>query len=56
EDKEALFNVVDTLKKSLLVFCPMLATMEIKKENLALAARGGFTNATDLADYLVQKG
>jgi argininosuccinate lyase len=56
EDKEALFKVVDTLKKSLLVFCPMLATMEIKKENLALAARGGFTNATDLADYLVQKG
>lgn len=56
EDKEALFDVVETLKKCLLVFCPMLATMEVKKENLALAVQGGFTNATDLADYLVKKG
>lgn len=56
EDKEALFDAVDTVKKCLLVFQPMLATMRIKKENMAEATRGGFTNATDLADYLVQKG
>jgi argininosuccinate lyase len=56
EDKEALFDAVDTVKKCLLVFKPMLETMQVKKENLAGAARGGFTNATDLADYLARKG
>ncbi|WP_027363987.1 argininosuccinate lyase [Desulfotruncus alcoholivorax] len=56
EDKEALFDAVDTVKKCLLIFRPMLATMRVKKDNLARAARGGFTNATDLADYLVEKG
>lgn len=56
EDKEALFDAVDTVKKCLLVFKPMLETMQVKKERMAEAARGGFTNATDLADYLVRKG
>ena len=56
EDKEALFDAVDTVKKCLLLFCPMLATVKVKKVNMARAARGGFTNATDLADYLVYKG
>jgi len=56
EDKEALFDAVDTVKKCLLVFKPMLETMRVKKDNMAAAARGGFTNATDLADYLVRRG
>jgi argininosuccinate lyase len=56
EDKEALFDAVDTVKKSLLVFEPMLRTAIFKKETMARAARGGFTNATDLADYLAYKG
>lgn len=56
EDKEGLFDTVDTLKKSLLVFSPMLATMKVNKENMLTASKGGFTNATDLADYLVKKG
>lgn len=56
EDKEALFDAVDTVKKCLLVFAPMVKTMHVKKDNMAAAARGGFTCATDLADYLVRKG
>ncbi len=56
EDKEALFDAVDTVKKCLQTFRPMVATMRVKDNNMAQAARGGFTNATDLADYLVQKG
>lgn len=56
EDKEALFDAVDTVKKSLLVFAPMLETARFNRIKMAAAARGGFTNATDLADYLVGKG
>ncbi len=56
EDKEALFDAVDTVKQCLLIFRPLVATMWVRKDNMARAARGGFTNATDLADYLVQKG
>jgi argininosuccinate lyase len=56
EDKEALFDAVDTVKKCLLVFTPMLVTSKFNKKQMALAARGSFTNATDLADYLVVKG
>ncbi|MHB8172056.1 MAG: argininosuccinate lyase [Thermincolia bacterium] len=56
EDKEALFDAIDTVKKSLLVFAPMVATMKVKKEAMYRAARGGFTNATDVADYLAKKG
>ncbi len=56
EDKEAIFDSVDTVKMCLPVFTKMLSTMKIKKENMYKAAQGGFTNATDMADYLVKKG
>ena len=56
EDKEAVFDAVDTVKMCLKVFAPMLATMRSKPENMKKAAQGGFINATDLADYLVKKG
>jgi len=56
EDKEALFDAVDTVKKCLLVFRPMLETLRVRQDNMSEAARGGFTNATDLADYLARRG
>ena len=56
EDKEAVFDAVDTVKMCLKVFAPMLATLTVKPENMKKAAQGGFINATDLADYLVKKG
>ncbi|MEN6314760.1 MAG: argininosuccinate lyase [Clostridiaceae bacterium] len=56
EDKEAIFDSVDTVKMCLPVFTKMLATMKVRKENMYKAAQGGFTNATDVADYLVKKG
>lgn len=56
EDKEALFDAIDTVKGCLMVFRPMIATMTVRKDNMAKAARGGFTNATDVADYLAKKG
>ena len=56
EDKEPIFDSVDTVKLCLPVFCDMLATMKVNKTNMLKGAKGGFTNATDLADYLVKKG
>jgi argininosuccinate lyase len=56
EDKESLFDTVDTVKKCLMVYAPMLKTMRIKKDKMLDAAKKGYTNATDLADYLVYKG
>lgn len=56
EDKESVFDAVDTVKMCLQVFAPMIRTMRVKKENLYAAAQKGFLNATDLADYLVKKG
>ena len=56
EDKEAVFDAVDTVKMCLKVFAPMLSTMTVKSETMKKAAQGGFINATDLADYLVKKG
>lgn len=56
EDKEAIFDAVDTVKLCLPVFTNMIKTMKIKEENMARGATGGFTNATDLADYLVKNG
>ena len=56
EDKEAIFDAVDTVKKCLRVFTPMIATMNVLEENMKRAAGEGFINATDLADYLVKKG
>ena len=56
EDKEPIFDAVDTVKLCLPVFCDMIATMKVNKTNMLKGAKGGFTNATDLADYLVKKG
>jgi len=56
EDKEAIFDAVDTVKMCLSVFTPMIATMTVLKDNMYKAAQKGFINATDLADYLVKKG
>ena len=56
EDKEAVFDAVETVKMCLKVFAPMLATMTARPENMKKAAQSGFINATDLADYLVKKG
>ncbi len=56
EDKEAIFDAVDTVKMCLPVFSNMLATMKLRRTNMYKAAQGGFTNATDIADYLVKKG
>jgi len=56
EDKEAIFDAVDTVKMCLKVFAPMIATMTAKEENMKRAAQKGFINATDLADYMVKKG
>jgi argininosuccinate lyase len=56
EDKERVFDTVDTVKACLAVLTPMLATMTVKEQNMRAAAAGGFINATDLADYLVTKG
>ncbi len=56
EDKEAIFDSVDTVKQCLSVFIPMLKTLKVNKENMRNAASKGFINATDLADYLVKKG
>ena len=56
EDKEGLFDAVDTVKMCLQVFAPMIATMTANTANMKRAAQTGFINATDLADYLVRKG
>ncbi len=56
EDKDAIFDAVDTVKLCLPPFTGMLSTMKINSANMYKAASGGFTNATDLADYLVKKG
>ncbi len=56
EDKEPLFDTVDTLFDSLRVFADMLATMEVNRDNMAAAVTQGYATATDLADYLVKKG
>ena len=56
EDKEAVFDAVDTVKMCLKVFTGMIATLTANEDNMLLAAQKGFINATDLADYLVKKG
>ncbi|MBQ8377879.1 MAG: argininosuccinate lyase [Oscillospiraceae bacterium] len=56
EDKEAIFDAVDTVKLCLSTFIPMLETMRVLPENMRNAAAKGFINATDCADYLVKKG
>ena len=56
EDKEAIFDAVDTVKLCLTTFIPMIETMKVIPENMRNAAAKGFINATDCADYLVKKG
>lgn len=56
EDKESVFDGVETVQKCLSIFAPMLSTMKVKKDNMREAAGRGFINATDLADYLTKKG
>ena len=56
EDKEAVFDSIDTVKKCVSIFSPMIRTMKVFPENMYKAAQGGFINATDIADYLVKKG
>lgn len=56
EDKEPVFDAIDNVKMCIPVFADMIKTMKIRKENMRDGAKGGFTNATDLADYLVKKG
>jgi len=56
EDKECIFDALDTVKLCLPVFTKMIRTMKINKANMENGAKGGFTNATDAADYLVKKG
>ena len=56
EDKEAIFDAVDTVKMCLQVFTGMVSTMTANRDAMKQAAQKGFINATDLADYLVKKG
>ncbi|MBR7061389.1 MAG: argininosuccinate lyase [Eubacterium sp.] len=56
EDKEAIFDAVDTVKMCLTALTPMVETMSVLKDNMRNAAAKGFINATDCADFLVSKG
>ncbi len=56
EDKEGFFDAVDNTSSCLILFTDMMATVRFNKENMAKSAMMGFTNATDAADYLVNKG
>ena len=56
EDKEAIFDAIDTVKLCLITFDPMLATARVLPDNMRAAAAKGFINATDCADYLTKKG
>ena len=56
EDKEVVFDAIDTIKNNIRLFDDMIATMKFRKDIMAASAKNGFTNATDAADYLVVKG
>lgn len=56
EDKLPVFDAADTLKASVSIFTEMILTMQVKKDNMEKAAKYGYMNATDAADYLVSKG
>ncbi|MBQ8492215.1 MAG: argininosuccinate lyase, partial [Acidaminococcaceae bacterium] len=56
EDKEGLFDAMDTVKFTLQVYKDMIATMTVKTDRMRWAVSHDFSNATDLADYLVRKG
>ncbi len=56
EDKEPLFDTIDTVKGSLKIFAEMIAQMKVKPDTMRIAAARGFSTATDVADYCVRKG
>jgi argininosuccinate lyase len=56
EDKESVFDTLDTVKGCLSIFIPMLATLKVNRDRMREAANKGFINATDVADYLTKKG
>jgi len=56
EDKEPLFDTIDTVKGSLKIFADMISEMKVKASNMRTAAARGFSTATDIADYCVRKG
>jgi argininosuccinate lyase len=56
DDKEPLFDTVDTLKDTLRIFCELVGGIVVKPKAMERAARRGYATATDLADYLVKKG
>lgn len=56
EDKEPLFDSIDTVKGSLKIFADMIAAMRVRADNMRIAAARGFSTATDVADYCVRKG
>jgi argininosuccinate lyase len=56
EDKEPLFDTIDTVKGSLKIFADMIMEMKVKSDNMKIAAARGFSTATDVADYCVRKG
>ncbi len=56
EDKEPLFDTIDTVKGSLKIFADMIVEMKVKSDNMRIAAARGFSTATDVADYCVRKG
>jgi argininosuccinate lyase len=56
EDKEPLFDTIDTVRGCVRAFADMIPALEVKQDNMFEAAQRGFSTATDLADYLVKKG
>ena len=56
EDKEVVFDAIDTVEACLRLFTGMVSTMKFNRETMEASARNGFTNATDVADYLVNRG
>jgi len=56
EDKEPLFDSVETIKKSLFLMSQMIKTLTVNRENMSASLKGDFSTATELADYLVRKG
>ena len=56
EDKEALFDTVDTLTACLSIFADLMATLKVNRDRMRQAIRGDFSTATDLADYLAKRG
>jgi argininosuccinate lyase len=56
EDKEPLFDAIDTVQRALGIYAPLLASMTIKRARMRERAQQGFSTATDLADYLVRRG